>query len=220
MVARVLLGRYRALLWQLTCGLAALHEVFRKILNLPSLFQEFTMTTYAAFLRGINVGGHHIISMSDLRREFSKFGMQEIKTILNSGNVRFKTGEKNIPRLQSGIQTHLEAVFGFPIPVIIRTMNHISALIDKNPFSTVKATSDTRFYLSFLKRAPRESPALPITSEDGAYTILSHNGAEVFSVMDKALCTTPNVMALLEKTFGSEITTRKLDTVIKVINFK
>ena len=71
---------------------------------------------YVAFLRGINVGGHHKVPMIDLRAELEKINLKNSITILNSGNVLFESDEKN---LENKISEHLEEKFGFHIPVII-----------------------------------------------------------------------------------------------------
>jgi len=45
---------------------------------------------YVAFLRGINVGGHHKVPMADLRKELEKLGFENVMTLLNSGNIIFE----------------------------------------------------------------------------------------------------------------------------------
>ncbi|MGY8913954.1 MAG: DUF1697 domain-containing protein, partial [Flavobacteriales bacterium] len=45
---------------------------------------------YIAFLRGINVGGHHKVPMAVLKTEFEKLGFKNIVTLLNSGNILFE----------------------------------------------------------------------------------------------------------------------------------
>ena len=44
---------------------------------------------YVAFLRGINVGGHHKVPMSELKELLESEGMSNISTLLNSGNAIF-----------------------------------------------------------------------------------------------------------------------------------
>ena len=48
---------------------------------------------YAAFLRGINVGGNRSIKMAELRTAFAAQGFTNVKTVLASGNVLFDTAE-------------------------------------------------------------------------------------------------------------------------------
>ncbi len=38
---------------------------------------------YIAFLRGINVGGHHKVPMADLRKEMESLNLENVVTILN-----------------------------------------------------------------------------------------------------------------------------------------
>lgn len=76
---------------------------------------------YIAFLRGINVGGHHKVPMSELKKEFQKLGFENIVTLLNSGNIIFEGSSNNTTSLEQQISTHLENVFGFSILTIIRT---------------------------------------------------------------------------------------------------
>src|SRR5258708_5109578 len=49
------------------------------------------MTKFAAFLRGINVGGNKLIKMDDLKKCFAALAFKNVKTILASGNVLFES---------------------------------------------------------------------------------------------------------------------------------
>src|ERR1041384_610051 len=49
-----------------------------------------TMTTYAAFLRAINVGGH-VVKMDRLRRLVESLGHARVETLIASGNVIFES---------------------------------------------------------------------------------------------------------------------------------
>ncbi len=51
------------------------------------------MTIYIALLRGINVGGHKIIKMADLKQTFESIGLKQVKTYIQSGNIVFKSEE-------------------------------------------------------------------------------------------------------------------------------
>ena len=48
-----------------------------------------TSIKYAAFLRGINVGGHKTVPMEGLKKTFASLGFQNVKTLLASGNILF-----------------------------------------------------------------------------------------------------------------------------------
>ena len=89
---------------------------------------------YISFLRGINVGGHHRVPMAELGKEMTKLGFENVKTLLNSGNVLFHTSLHQEDQLEELIADHLEKTFGFPIPVLIRKPEVILDLVSNNPF--------------------------------------------------------------------------------------
>ncbi|MED2801418.1 DUF1697 domain-containing protein, partial [Bacillus thuringiensis] len=49
------------------------------------------MTIYVALLRGINVGGHKVIKMADLKRLFESIELKHVKTYIQSGNIVFES---------------------------------------------------------------------------------------------------------------------------------
>ena len=51
------------------------------------------MTTYVAFIRGINVGGHNKLPMTDLRQVLKSNGFKNASTYIQSGNVLFESDE-------------------------------------------------------------------------------------------------------------------------------
>ncbi len=70
------------------------------------------MTKYVAFLRGINVGGHHKVPMAELRTLLEDMEFREVKTLLASGNVILETTRANSKTLSKKIEKRLEDKFG------------------------------------------------------------------------------------------------------------
>ncbi len=52
------------------------------------------MKRYIAFLRAINVGGTTILKMSDLKHMFELFGLGNVETYIQTGNVIFDFGRE------------------------------------------------------------------------------------------------------------------------------
>lgn len=104
---------------------------------------------YIFLLRGINVGGHHKVPMAELRKEITKLGFENVITLLNSGNVIFDSFLSQDEELEKVITSHLEKIFGFPIPVLLRKSEVILDLIKNNPFAQIAVTKDIRLYISF-----------------------------------------------------------------------
>ena len=54
------------------------------------------MAIIVSLLRGINVGGAHKVKMDDLRALYESLGMRNAQSYIQSGNVVFETGRKDL----------------------------------------------------------------------------------------------------------------------------
>lgn len=172
--------------------------------------------TYVAFLRGINVGGHHKVPMADLKKELQKLELENIVTLLNSGNIIFDSSSESISNLEKKVSEHLEKSFGFSIPTIIRKSEMIYELLRNNPFKDVKLTKDIRLYVSFLRKNDNSKLKLPWKSSDNSYMIIGKSDKTILSVLDVSVSATPKAMQALEKCFGKDITTRNWNTIERI----
>ncbi len=171
---------------------------------------------YLAFLRGINVGGHHKVPMADLRKEMEKLDCKQVVTLLNSGNIIFEAAAQDTENLEKTIASHLEKTFGFPIPTIIRKAESIRELLQDDPFKDVKVTKDIRLYVSFLQKDVEADLKLPWTSPDQSYKIIDKKDKTIISILDLSTSKTPKAMDVLEKFFGTDITTRNWNTIERI----
>ncbi len=170
-----------------------------------------TQNFYVAFLRGVNVGGH-TVKMDALKKAFEQIGLRNIQTVLASGNVLFESSSVNKEALQKDIEVHLTKTFGFSIPVIIRTKDEIEKIVAADPFKSIVGTPDTRLYITFLS-----GKHLSEVSFEKAFQIVRLTDTEIcmsFTITEGA--GTTDMMRLLEKTFGKNITTRNWNTINKV----
>lgn len=172
--------------------------------------------TYVALLRGINVGGYHKVPMADLRSEMKALGFKNVQTLLNSGNVIFDASAMPETDLEKKIAEHLETIFAFSIPVLIRKKEKILGLTDVAPFENIDVAEDIRLYISFLKNEPESSVNLPWVSEDASFRIIDLRDKTVCSMLDLSATNTPKGMEALERLFGKDITTRNWNTVNRI----
>jgi len=174
------------------------------------------LAKFVAFLRGINVGGHHKVPMKELKRILQNMGFENVITLLNSGNVIFEAKPKEIAELESEIAQKLNSSFGFPIPVIILSAENLKQLISSDPFQGITLTKETRLYISFLRNKPQTDFRLPWVSEDKSFQILKIHEDDIVSVLDLSLGKTVKGMDALEKLFGKDITTRNWNTILRI----
>lgn len=118
------------------------------------------MTRYAAFLRGMNVGGHRITN-DELRAAFAKVGFDDVATFRASGNVVLdhEDGEDRAA-LSARIEEGLEAELGYAVPVFLRSTDEMTAIAQFEPFEADRvAGSKGKLQVMLLTAAPEEQAA-------------------------------------------------------------
>jgi len=112
------------------------------------------MTVFVSLLRGVNVGGHNRIKMEPLRDLYESLGLRNAQSLLQSGNVIFKTKERNLVRLTTRIEGGIERTFGFRPDVIVRTVSDLRDVIARNPFATRPGIDPSGLLVTFLAADP------------------------------------------------------------------
>jgi Uncharacterized protein conserved in bacteria len=92
------------------------------------------VTKYAAFFRGINVGGRNKVKMADLKQLFHDCGFREVITYIQSGNVIFESDhDKSL--LPDVISHAFEKRFAFQSHVVLRSGDEMHAMMSAFPFT-------------------------------------------------------------------------------------
>jgi uncharacterized protein (DUF1697 family) len=104
------------------------------------------MTTYAALLRAVNVGGTGKLSMSELRAMCASIGFSNVRTYIASGNVVFesKLSESSV---KAKLERCLEDYAGKPVGILIRTGAELAAVLANNPFSSAAPNRTVAIFL-------------------------------------------------------------------------
>lgn len=111
------------------------------------------MQTFIAILRGINVGKNRKVLMADLKILLSNFGLSNIRTYIQSGNVIFDCNSLNESDLANKLKQLISEKFGFTIPVIIRSAEEFQELYINNPF--LSNSEIEQLHLTFLAEEPQ-----------------------------------------------------------------
>lgn len=109
-----------------------------------------------SMLRAVNVGGHNVIPMAELKATYESLGFGGVRTYVQSGNVIFSSGEPNLDALAQDIANAIERRFGCRIDVILRTASEMREIIRKNPFATRQGIEPSKLLVTFLAGDPGE----------------------------------------------------------------
>lgn len=132
------------------------------------------MPVYAAFLRGINVGGKRVVKMAALRALCQQLGLADVRTYIQSGNIVFSSAEEEAA-LRPKLEDALETVFGFAIPVTLRPADELVSLLARFPFgeaqrNAASEATDAETEYVYLWQEPPSDGALrkALDGYDGA----------------------------------------------------
>lgn len=166
---------------------------------------------YVALLRGINVGGHKLIKMAELKAMFEALGLTKVQTYIQSGNVLFASNEEEAEPLRRRIEQQIEAVFGFDVPVALRTLDEWERIIAQCPFP-----ADESLYVAVMTEAP-----LP----EGVDRLQAHKidgdefrigSREVYLLYRQPVHKSKLTNNLLEKKLGVPATSRNWQTMTRL----
>jgi uncharacterized protein (DUF1697 family) len=167
------------------------------------------MPRYVALLRGVSPMN---AKMAELKRCFETAGFTDVRTVLSSGNVAFGARAKSDTALAREIEAAMAKRLGRTFYTIVRPASALRELLESDPYAAFRLPANAKRIVTFLSEPHKAKLSLPIKT-DGVQ-ILAMNGREVFTVY------VPNprgpvFMALIEKVFGVNVTTRTWDTVRK-----
>ncbi len=171
---------------------------------------------YIALLRGINVGGHQV-KMERLRELFSELGLTSVRTYIQTGNVFFETAEEDRDTLTRTIEGHLRATLGYDAPTFLRTIPELERTLALDPFVEADVTPDMRLNLVFAASPISASLALPAWSVKRDMEIRQITERDAFVVWYLKDGRPPVSQGFLEKSLGSQVTSRFLHTTAKIL---
>ena len=166
---------------------------------------------YVAFLRGVSPMN---AKMSELKRCFEAAGFTDVKTVIGSGNVVFSAKPAPEAKLAAKAEATMARELGREFMTIVRSVDALERLLAADPFAGHRLAPDAKRVVTFVRGKYSGKLALPIEL-DGA-RILAMKGSEIFTAY-RPSPRGPVFMTLIEKTFGTNITTRTWDTVKKVV---
>lgn len=150
--------------------------------------------------------------MPELKRCFEGAGLTNVRTVLSSGNVVFDCRSGSAADLERRIESSLQECLGRSFYTVVRTVSHLEKLLQSDPYASHAVEAGAKRVVSFLPDAGKPRAALPLTA-DGA-SVLAVKGGDIFTVYVPS-AKGPVFMKLIEKAFGSEVTTRTWGTVEK-----
>jgi uncharacterized protein (DUF1697 family) len=109
------------------------------------------MTVHVALLRAVNLGSHKAVAMADLRKLFTDLEFEDVRTLLNSGNVVFRSDAKP-EALEHVLEKEAAERLGLDTEFFVRTAAQWNAIVKANPFPAEAKRDPAHLLLTACKK--------------------------------------------------------------------
>jgi|SRR5229473_2646566 uncharacterized protein (DUF1697 family) len=175
------------------------------------------MGVIISMLRGVNVGGHNKTKMEALRALYESLKLRDAQTYVQSGNVIFRTNERNMSRLTKQIEDGIERKFGFRPDVVLRTVAEMRDVVARNPFAKRRGIEPSKLLVSFLASDPGAEGREKVRQMKCDPEELRIEGRELYIYFPNGMGRSKLSLARLEKTLKTRGTGRNWNSVTKML---
>jgi len=173
------------------------------------------MKKYIAFLRGINIAGHNIIRMKDLRDALVKNKFENVKTYINSGNILFESNDekKKVKKFfEKTILTH----FNLKINVTVKTQKELDGIIVNNPFNSKNENENSKRIVVMLSDNVSEDQVSQLKSDKRIAENYYHEGDLLYIYYHDGAGRSKFTTTYIDKKLKVTSTARNWNTMLKM----
>jgi uncharacterized protein (DUF1697 family) len=172
------------------------------------------MTTYAAFLRGVNVGGVNL-KMAEVAAALTEAGFADVRTILASGNVLLESAS-GVAAVRKKAEAALRKAFGYDAWVLAYDIATVRAIDEAYPFE--REVDGYQSYVTFVADAGVLDELAALGKKAGADEKISRGDGVVYWQVPKGSTLDSTIGKTMGKPrYKSSTTTRNLRTLAKVL---
>lgn len=174
------------------------------------------MAVIICMLRGVNLGKRRV-KMDALRALYESLGFRDVQTLVQSGNVVFRSEQKNRAALAKKIESAIEREFGFYSDVILRSAAEVREAIARNPLAKRSSAQPRSFLVWFLVSDPGEEIRKKVRAINTKPEELRLDGREVYIYFPKGMARPKMKWPAIEKALAVRGTGRNWNTVTKLL---
>jgi uncharacterized protein (DUF1697 family) len=151
--------------------------------------------------------------MAELRRACTSLGWTDVRTYIQSGNVRFHTSLAPA-ECESGLEAEIGRRFELSVPVIVRSHEQWTAYISGNPLEPESEREPSRVMLALSKLPPIEGSPEALGGRAGHGERIVQVGEALWIHFPQGAGRSKLSPAFLDRTVGSPVTMRNFRTVL------
>jgi uncharacterized protein (DUF1697 family) len=173
--------------------------------------------SYLVLLRGVNVGGKDKLAMSALSERLTDLGLQDVSTVLATGNVLLRSS-KPARTLGQLIESVLVEDFGLhedPVKVLVLTAAQVHAVVENKPDHFGDEPDTYHSDAIFLMGISASSVMTAFNPREGVDRIWSGEGV-IYSQRLSAQRTKSRLSTVMSSPLYKSMTIRSWSTTVKL----
>ena len=172
------------------------------------------MTKYAAFLRGVNVGGVNV-KMAEVATALTDAGFAHVRTILASGNVLLESSA-GVAAVRKKAEAALRERFGYDAWVLAYAIDTVRAVVDAYTFE--REVDGHQSYVTFVADPAVLEELTALAESAGPTEKIAAGAGVVYWQVPKGSTLDSTIGKTMGKPrYKSSTTTRNLRTLAKVL---
>jgi uncharacterized protein (DUF1697 family) len=171
---------------------------------------------HVALLRGVNIGSHGKVAMAELRALLEGLGFDNVRTLLNSGNVVFDGGRKSADALETLLESACAKQLGLRTDFFVRSAKEWQAAVAANPFKAEASDDPGHLLLLPCKSAPAAKNVTALQAAIRGNERVAVKGTHLYAVYPDGIGRSKLTTALIEKTLATRVTGRNWNTVLRL----
>lgn len=177
--------------------------------------RKYTSNVFVALLRGVNVGGNNMISMSSLKQSFETLGFTDVLTYINSGNIIFKSKEADARKLETKIEKVLVRDYELDSKVVLRSLPEMEHIVESLP-KPWTGDSKWRYNVIFLRHTIDSKKILDELELKKDIEEVEYCPGALFWAAQVSELTRTNMLKLSSRKMYHDMTVRNVNTTRKL----
>jgi uncharacterized protein (DUF1697 family) len=174
------------------------------------------MTTHITLLRAINLPRHGKVAMADLRAFMTALGFEDVRVLLQTGNVVFGGGTSKGAALEKLLESEAEKRLGLRTDFMVRTAKEWDAIIAANPFPNEAKDDPSHLVVMVLKAAPAAGGVKALQAAIKGREIVRVEGKQLYITYPDGIGRSKLTAGIIEKHVAARGTGRNWNTVLKI----
>jgi uncharacterized protein (DUF1697 family) len=156
------------------------------------------------------------MAMADLRDMAAGLGLTEVRSLLQTGNLVFRSGGQADAALEQALEAAIEKRFGLRTDVFVRTAAEWAAIIARNPFPDAARDDPGHLLAIPLKAAPGAAAVAALQAGIAGREAVRADGRCAYVTYPDGIGRSKLTMTAIEKKLGTRGTGRNWNTVLKL----